>query len=115
MAGTPSLISTFDFPIEKLFFCDEAGGYWRAEKIEPGKAFSCTASNAGEAAAFAAQAGNELSLRSRKALLRTKGTSLAERPNHFIAFTDAAPGIETFDGIDWQTTRTYITGPIAKP
>lgn len=116
LSGTPSLISTFDFPIQALFFRDESGGYWRAENIEPGKAFTCMQSNNTEAEAFATKAGNELSVRSRTALLRdSKASSLAARNNHFIAFTEAAPGIETYEGIDWQTTRTYITGPIAKP
>jgi hypothetical protein len=115
LAGTPSLISTFDFPIQTLYFRDQAGAYWRADNIEPGKAFTCTTSNAGTAEAFAQDAGNELSPRSRKALLRNKSNSLAVRGNHFIAFTENAPGIDTFEGIKWQKTRTFITGPIATP
>ena len=38
---------------------------------------------------------------------------IEDRKDHFIAFTDEAPAIETHPGIDWKTT-TVITGPIAR-
>jgi hypothetical protein len=34
---------------------------------------------------------------------------------HFIAVTTEAPGIESFKGIDWKETKTFITGPVATP
>lgn len=115
LTGQPSFMSTFDFPIETLYFRDSSGGCWKALNVEPGKAFSCTQVDESEVKGFTAEAGKQLSQRSSKALLRTGGTPLSERPNHFIAFTSAAPGIETFEGIDWQMTQTYITGPIVQP
>ena len=113
--STPSLLSTFEFPIQTLYYRDEAGGYWKAENIEPGKAFTCTSIDTAAAENFAADAAGQLSTRSRMALWKGQGDSLAARPNHFLAFTEAAPGVETYTGIDWKQTRTYITGPIAKP
>lgn len=115
LTGTPSLLSTFEFPVKTLYFTDASGGYWHAADIEPGKAFTCTSVDASTVDAFVMDAANQLSQRSRKALLKNKTNSLATRPNHFIAFTEKAPGIETYEGIDWQETRTYITGPIAQP
>ena len=114
-AGPPSFLSTFDFPIETLFYRDDSGGCWRADKIERGKAFTCAEVQPPEMAGFVSNAAASLSARSRKALLRGSGTSLADRKGHFIAVTDAAPAIETLKGIKWQQSRTYITGPIAKP
>lgn len=109
-AGPPSFLSTFDFPIQTLWFSDSSGGVWRAEGIVPGKAFTCQAANASELAAFAAEQAKTLAPRTRKAV-----APLANRPGHFIALTDAAPGIDTFRGIKWQSTRTFITGPVTRP
>ncbi len=114
-AGAPSLLSTFEFPIETLFYRDASGGYWAAQNIEPGKAFTCTQTDAVAVAAFMVQSGDRLSNAIRPVLMKTPDDSLAARPGHFIAYTGAAPGVETFTGIDWKETRTYITGPIAKP
>ena len=109
-AGPPSMLSTFDFPIETLWFSDHAGGIWRADQIEPGKTFKCQPASTSDLADFVAKASASLSHRSGKAF-----TPLASRPGHFIAVTDAAPGIDTFRGIKWQRTRTYLTGPIVRP
>ncbi|QJE98748.1 hypothetical protein [Luteolibacter luteus] len=115
LAGTPSLLSTFEFPVKSLYFRDASGGTWFAENIEPGKAFTCTSIDPSVMEGFVNDAANQLSQRARKALIKNKDNSLPSRPNHFIAFSEKAPGIETYDGIDWQETRTYITGPIAQP
>ena len=45
--------------------------------------------------------------RNREILQRAK-----QRPNHFIAVTGQAPGIDTLPGIHWKETRTVITGPV---
>ncbi|MCW1921516.1 hypothetical protein OKA05_03060 [Luteolibacter arcticus] len=114
--GTPSFLSTFDFEIGTLYYHDTANGWWKAEKIVPGKAFTCTSVPPEEVMAFVNQASLQLAGRSRRVLgLQKDIASLHERPGHFIAVTENAPAIETLKGIDWTKTRTYITGPIAKP
>lgn len=114
--GAPSFLSTFDFEIETLFFHDDAGGIWRADGITPGKAFTCAPTTPADFDNFAGTAAKSLSVRTRRPLdVRKPPSALQDRTNHFIAVTDAAPGIGTFPGIKWQTTRTYITGPIARP
>jgi hypothetical protein len=117
-SGTPSFLSTFDFPIATLYYHDNANGWWRADNIVPGKAFNCSAASPEEVAAFVSQASSLLAERSRRVLGFGKDRSFAslhERPGHFIAMTEKAPGIDTLKGIDWTQTRTIITGPIAKP
>lgn len=109
-AGPPSFLSTFDFPIQTLWFSDPSGSVWRAEGIVPGKAFTCQQTTAAAFTAFTAEQGKTLTPRTRKAL-----APLAKRPGHFIAITDAAPGIDTLRGIKWQSTRAYITGPVTRP
>ena len=108
-AGPPSFLSTFDFPIEKLYYHDGNGAVWRADGITPGKAFTCQEVNEADWKNFNAEA-----LRSLTPRAREFGT-LDRRPKHFIAVTTAAPGIETLKGIKWQSTRTFITGPVAQP
>jgi hypothetical protein len=108
-AGPPSFLSTFDFPIETLYYHDGNGAVWRADGITPGKAFTCQEVNEADWKNFNAEALRSLTNRAREF-----GT-LDRRPKHFIAVTTAAPGIETLKGIKWQSTRTYITGPVAQP
>jgi hypothetical protein len=112
-AGPPTFLSTFDFPVETLYYRDGNGVIWRADGITPGNAFTCREIGAGEDAdykLFIGEAVDSFTQRPRKAFL-----SLTKRDLHFVALTTAAPGIGTFDGIKWQQTRTYITGPVARP
>jgi len=109
-AGPPSFLSTFDFPIETLWFSDDSGGVWRADGISPGKAFTCLPASAADLSNFVAAQSNSLAPRTRKAF-----APLAHRRGHFIAVTNEAPGIETLKGIKWQRTRTCLTGPVVQP
>ena len=111
--GPPTFLSTFDFPVETLYYRAPGGGLWRADKITPGKAFTCQEvleGSTGEHALFFARALGSFSPRHQKAL-----APLVNREGHFVAVTTEAPGIETLPGIKWQSTQTYITGPIAQP
>ena len=93
-----------------------AGGWWKAENIVPGKAFTCAAATPQEVTAFVNDASSHLAERSRRVLgLKKDIDSLHDRQGHFIAVTENAPAIDTLKGINWMKTRTYITGPIAKP
>ncbi len=109
--ATPdTFVSTFDFPIEALYFLDEAKQWHRAESIATGKPFTLTpidATMAGPAIATEAMA---FTTRNRELLERAKN-----RPGHFIAVTGKAPAIDTLPGIRWQQTRTVITGPVTTP
>ncbi|MCW1883313.1 hypothetical protein OKA04_01140 [Luteolibacter flavescens] len=115
-SGAPSFLSTFDFEIEKLYYLDNSNGWWKAEKVVPGKGFTCTTASPEEVLAFANEASLKLAERSRRVLTIQKDVaSLHNRPGHFIAVTESAPAIETLKGIDWTRTRTFITGPVFKP
>lgn len=112
-AGPPTFVSTFEFPVETLFYRAPDGGLWRADKITPGKAFTCQeviGTAIGEHTLFIRKATDSFTPRTRKAF-----APLADRRGHFVALTTEAPGIATLEGIKWQTTRTYLTGPIAQP
>lgn len=115
----PGMVSTFEFPIDKLYYTDQAGAYWYAENIEPGKGFTCRPAQLAEVQQFVKDAGAQFSARTRKALsglspeVSTNGSTRGQR--HFIALTSKAPGLQTFKGIDWQRTATYVTGQVVAP
>lgn len=100
-------LSTFEFPIDTLFYLDESSQWHRAEAITSGKSFVLTPVDPTmalpelnkEAASFANR--NERFLK-----------AAITRPGHFIAITTHAPGIATNPGIRWKETRTVITGPV---
>ncbi|MCW1915359.1 hypothetical protein OJ996_17375 [Luteolibacter sp. GHJ8] len=112
-SGPPSLISTFDFPIEKIYYRDSSDVYWCAENIERGKAFEPRQVQPTEVLSFVNEAKSKLSTRSKEAL--SKLSPLERGDRHFIAVSAAAPGIDTFKGIEWKETKTFITGPVALP
>jgi hypothetical protein len=111
-AGTTpnTFVSTFDFPLETLYYLDEAKQWHRAESIATGKPFTLTPIDATMAEPALAAEANAFAVRNRELLERAKN-----RPGHYIAITSKAPGINTHPGMRWKETRTVITGPVTKP
>lgn len=103
-------LSTFEFPIDTLYLLDESSQWLRADDITAGKRFTPVPVEAGivipdlnaQAAAFAWR---------NQQLLK----NMIKRPDHFVAITRQAPGIDTNPGIKWKETRTVITGPLVAP
>lgn len=117
-AGSPpTMVSTFEFPIQKLYYADTAGAYWCAENITPGQSFTCRTVTQAELTAFVRTASGQFTARTRQALLALSPelSNTTRGGRHFIAVTEAAPGVETFAGISWQKTTTYVTGPVLAP
>jgi hypothetical protein len=102
-----TMVSTFDFPIETLYFLDTAKQWYRAESIATGKPFTLTPIDPSMAIPALATESLAYTSRNREMLNRAK-----DRPNHFIALTSEAPGTKTHPGIRWRETRTVITGPV---
>lgn len=109
-AKPDEFVSTFDFPIRKLYYLDQSGKWHRGEAIETGKPFQLTPVEAAMVEPELAGEGNAFTLRNRLMFERAKN-----RPDHFIAITDQAPGIDTFAGIRWKETRGVVTGPVVSP
>lgn len=105
-----TLLSTFAYPIETLYFLDADEHWQRADGITAGKRFTLTPVEPSmvlpalikEAAAFTE--------RNRDMLTRAK-----DRPGHFVAISRQAPGLATYPGIKWRETHTVITGPVVAP
>jgi len=104
------LVSTFDFPIETLYFLGSNNQMFRADAITPGKRFTLKP--------VVVKAGSNPKLviasafpqRQRKQIILSFAS-----PNRFLATTNDAPAIETHPGIDWKKTRTVITGSVVNP
>jgi hypothetical protein len=109
-ADADTFVSTFDFPIDTLYFLDARNQWHRAESIATGKPFSLTPIDASMADPALAAESLAYTGRNRELLNRA-----AKRPNHFIALTNNAPGIKTHPGIRWRETHTVITGPVVTP
>lgn len=106
--GSPdTMVSSFDFPIQTLYFLDTNNEWHRAQSIETGKAFRLTPVDATMAEPEIAKEAAAFATRNRGMLERAKN-----RKGHFIAITSNAPGINTLPGIQWKETRTVITGPV---
>lgn len=103
-------VHTFPHAIDVLFLRDEQGAWHVAEGLATGERFEVKPITA-EAARdrIDAEAAALLSPRLKAMFERTRG-----RDGHFVAITDAAPGIDTHPGIDWKRTRTVMTGPLVR-
>ncbi|MGB6223323.1 hypothetical protein [Haloferula sp.] len=104
--GPPILLSTFDFPIDDLYYMDRSKGYWTARDLKPGTNVTCTPiSQTDYESAISAQAA-KLGDRNRRVL-----NSASRRADHYVAIASEAPAVETYDSIKWVDTHTILTGP----
>jgi hypothetical protein len=105
-----SYLSTFDFPIETLYFLDGDRQWHRAENITAGKRFTMTSVDATMVLPALMKEKKAFSRRNNQFLELAK-----DRTGHFVAITSHSPGIATNPGIQWTETRTVITGPVVSP
>lgn len=104
---TDHIVSNFEFPIKTLIFRDKQQ-YYRAENLTKGKPVALEFITPPDAQIILEELNKKFTNRNRQFFEKVQ-----EREGHFIAITEAAPGIETHPSIDWQTT-TIITGPIVR-
>jgi hypothetical protein len=102
-----TLVSSFDFPIETLYYLDDSKQWHRAEGVTTGKPFRLTPVEDALAKPVLSREAGQFSARYDGMLNRAM-----RRPGHFVAITTKAPGIGTLPGIRWRETRTVITGKI---
>lgn len=102
--------STFDFPIASLYYLSPQREWFTAEKIETGKPFRMTRVDSAIVETKLSEEKKSFAPRQGEMLMRT-----SRRPGGFVAFTTAAPGVQTHTGIHWKETQTVITGPILTP
>lgn len=103
------LTSTFDFPLQTLYFSRDGKEWWKATDIQQGVPTQVAAIPYDEVQTHLADA-----VREAPRELADKVTELRQRPMHYIALTSAPPAIATHGAIKW-TDQGFITGPLVVP
>lgn len=99
--------SYFDHELAEFSFLDSEGKYWRARGVMPGKNFRCEESTETEHRALAAASVKLLGDGARQKVMAT-----LNRKGSFIAITNQAPMVETFDNVKWIEDVSIITGMV---
>ncbi len=107
--GAPTFVSTYDFPIERLYYADRSNGYWLVKDLEAGKAAAGTTISESDYRAAVADEARRLARRQREQLNR-----VSKRADHYVAITSEPPAIETFGAIRWVDERAILTGPVLR-
>lgn len=110
IGSAPVINSTFEFPLETLFYRDDKGGFWRADDVQQGRNTTLDSITStlfdewfkSEAARFAAKNKVRLNL-------------METRSSRFFATSSEAPGIDTLGSLNWSETRTFLTGQVRNP
>lgn len=108
--GQPLLASTFDFPLEKIYYVDGNGGYWQS--TQPLKSGGKAKLNPMTQGAFEGMVKQKLNELDDDSKIRFKRTS--QRKDHFIALSAEGPFVGTLSSLRWAESEALITGPIVK-
>lgn len=104
-SSPPTINSTFEFPLETLYFLDEQGGYWMANDVQQGRNTPLSSVSGPDF---------EMWMRDQLAMLIPRNGKRLEqtldRKGHFYAVSTEAPGMRTIKAVNWEKTHTIITG-----
>jgi hypothetical protein len=103
----PVVTSTFEFPLETLYFLDKDGSPWMATEVQQGRNTKLTAISAGQFKAWVDSQKKLFASQNQKRLNLT-----AHRLGHFVATSTELPAIETLGAINWRKTDAVLTGPV---
>lgn len=104
-SSPPTISSTFEFPLETLYYLDEQGGYWTATDIQQGRNTTLNSTTESEFVNWFRGQQARLIPRNKKRLAHTMN-----RAGQFIGVSSEAPGVETIKAVNWEKTHTIITG-----
>lgn len=106
----PVITSTFEFPLETLYYAAPDGTFWIATDVSQGRKTPLSEVPAGQFDAWIDNEATLFSARNRKRLQMT-----ARRTGHFIATSEDVPGIETLTSLSWKDSHAVITGSVSAP
>lgn len=106
-SNAPQAVSTFDFPLRDVFVLHTDGAWWHAPIMRQGET---TALQPMDADAVLAKLETALDAFP----MAKEIQSMALRPGHYIAFTDAPPAIASLRSVRWNDTG-IVTGVLATP
>ena len=109
--GPPTVTSTFDFPLQKIYYLDRSGGIWQsAGPLASGRKTQLSPCPEVDFNKWLRERNDELDLDSKKRL-----GLVAEREGHFIALANEGPFINTLPSLNWKDSIALITGPVVSP
>lgn len=105
--GVPAINSTFEFPLDEIFFRDGNGEFWRSRDVQQGRNVSLSPSDEQEFTDWFSQQKDRFGQRNRLRL-----DLCSNRQEYFFAVSTSADGIATLDTLDWEDTYTFLTGEV---
>lgn len=105
--GAPTINSTFEFPLDEIFYRDGNGGVWRGSDVQQGRNVSLTPSGEQEFADWFRQQRDRFARRNQARL-----DLCSTRRGHFFAVSTSADGVTTLETLDWEDTYTFLTGQV---
>lgn len=109
--GPPTITSTFDFPLKKIYYLDSNGGIWQSTgSLDSGRKVQLSPGADND---FDQMLKTQTALLNKDSQNRLKLTS--QRPGHFIALAEEGPFIETLNSLSWKESSAIITGPVIEP
>jgi hypothetical protein len=106
----PRLMSSFDFPIEYIYFTGKDGkNIWAAADLQPGRPVNCEPVSKSEFQQFIDSESDRLSKPNSIRLRR-----IAPRKNHFLAVSGSGPFVETYSSINWARNHCVLAGPVVR-
>ena len=109
--GPPTVTSTFDFPLKKIYYFDSSGGIWQSSgTLASGRKTQLTPVPEADFNTWLRERYTELDAASKKRL-----GLVAERQGHFIALANEGPFIDTLPSLRWKESTALITGPVVLP
>lgn len=106
--GPPTITSTFDFPLKKIYYRDSNGGIWQnTDTLASGRKTQLSP---------CPQAEFDKWRDKQRKLLDTDGKKrlnlLSNREGHFIALSNDGPFIDTLSSLRWKESIALLTGPM---
>ena len=109
--GPPTITSTFDFPLEKIYYLDSSGSIWQSSgSLSSGRNTQLTPCPELDFQRWLKGQSKNLNPDSKERL-----ELVAERPGHFIAVAEEGPFINTLPSLNWKESTALLTGPIVLP
>ncbi|MDP0490737.1 MAG: hypothetical protein Q7Q71_06785 [Verrucomicrobiota bacterium JB023] len=105
--GPPAITSSFDFPLETIYYRDRSGGYWKGSNLQSGKTLQLKMTSKQEYDKMLGQLVKRIGGRDGAQLWE-----LGQRQGHFLGLTEDAAQVETLESISWKKDETIVTGPV---
>jgi len=105
--AAPTINSTFEFPLDEIFYRDGDGGIWRGSDVPQGRNVSLTPSDKQAFTDWFRQQRDRFTRRNQARLDLCRN-----RRSHFFAVSTRAKGVTTLETLDWEDPYTFLSGRV---